>query len=58
MGKLRQTTQAAAKRISCSAETDSKVPLLEATLTQLIEYKEVELVPTQNLHSYILASLV
>ncbi|KAL6067809.1 hypothetical protein STEG23_026930, partial [Scotinomys teguina] len=38
-------------------QTDSKDPLLKTTLTQLIEYGEVELVPTLNLYPCVLVSL-
>lgn len=40
-----------------SSQTDSKSPLLKATPVQLTEHGEVELVPTQSLHSYMLVSL-
>lgn len=40
-----QTTQAVSKTIGCSPPTDSKVPLLKTTPTQLIEHGETELVP-------------
>ena len=41
-----QTTQAVAKTICCSLQSDSKSPLLTTTLPQLIEHEEVKLVPT------------
>jgi hypothetical protein len=42
----------------CSPQTDSKALLLKSTPTQVTDHGEVELVPTLNLHSYILVSLV
>lgn len=34
------------KAIGCSQQTDSRALLLKTTLTQLTEYREVQLVPT------------
>lgn len=40
-----QTTQAVAIAIGCSAQTDSKVPLVKRSPTQLNEHEEVEILP-------------
>ena len=52
------TTQAVNDTKGCSPKTETKVPLLNTTPTQLIEHGKLELVPTQSLHFYILAPLV
>lgn len=39
------------------SETDSRAPRPRTISLQLIERKEVELVPARSLHSYILVSL-
>lgn len=49
--------QAVAKTMGCSLQTDSRALLPRTTPTPLIE-QEVKLVPTWNLHPYILVSLV
>lgn len=41
-----QTTQAVAKTIGCSPQTDSKTLLQKTITTQVIEYEGVELVAT------------
>lgn len=41
-----QTTQTIAKTVSCSSKSDSKSPLLKTIPIQIIEYEEVERVPT------------
>lgn len=46
-----QTTHAVVRTIGCSPQTYDKAPLLKITHTQLTEHGEVELVPTQSLHS-------
>ena len=53
-GKL-QTTQTVAKTIGCP-QTDSKGPLLTTPPSQLIKHGEFELMPTQDLCLYVLAS--
>lgn len=54
LGNL-QTTQAAGKKIGCSPQTGSKVPLLKTMPTQLIEHDVVNLIPIQNLYLYLLS---
>lgn len=51
-------TQAFSKTFCYSPQIDSKDPFLKKIPTQLIENKDVELVPTQSLQSYALASRV
>lgn len=51
-------TQAAGKTRVCFPQTDIKVPLLNTTPMQITEYREVELVPMQSIHPYVLSSLV
>lgn len=59
-----QTIQAVVKTIGCSQQTDSMFPLLKTPPTQLIEQREVKLVPTfywlwyRNSFKYICHSLV
>lgn len=53
-----QTTQAVAKSMDCSPQTDSKAPLPKTSPTQLIEHRQVKLVPTWSLYPYVPASLV
>ena len=53
-------TQAVTKTMGCSLQADSiggTGELLRTTPTQLIENGEVKLVPTWNLHAYILVSV-
>lgn len=45
-----QTTQALAKTIGCSPQTDSETPLLKTTSSQLIEHGEDRPVPTYSFH--------
>lgn len=47
------TSQAGAKTIGCSPISDSKIPLLKTTFTQLVGYGEVYSMPTQNTPVYI-----
>lgn len=49
-----KTTKSIAKSIGCTWRTDSKVLPLNTILTQLIEHREVKLVPTSSLHTYML----
>lgn len=51
-------TQAVAKTLSYSPQTERKAPLLKTAPPQFTEHGEMELVPTQNLHFDILVSLV
>jgi hypothetical protein len=53
-----QATQPISKRIKCFMQTDNRTPLLRKTPTQLIDLEEIELIHTQNHHSYDLVSLV
>lgn len=46
-----QTSQAIEKAIACSPQTDAKALLLKMLSTQLIEHREVELVPISSLLS-------
>ena len=50
--------QAVVKTIGCSPQTPNNASLLKTTSIQLIEHREVEQVPIQRLHSYVLVSLV
>lgn len=49
--------RAVTKWKDCSPQTDSKHPRQKTIPTQLIDRGEVELLPTSNLHVYILVSL-
>lgn len=51
-------TQALAKTLSYSSQTERKTPLLKTTPPKFTEHGERELVPTQNLHFNVLVSLV
>ena len=57
MGHFRnpQTTQVGAKTIGFFLQTDSKGPRLKTAPTQLIERGDMEPVPTQSLHHYVVA---
>lgn len=57
MGTSNQSIQAGAKSALCSSQTEGRVPLLKLKHTQLIEYGEVEPVPTWKLHPYVLVDL-
>ena len=52
-----QTTQSKVKTIGCSPQTESKSSLLKVTPTQIIEHREVEMVPKYTLHPYAIAYL-
>ena len=54
----RQTTQTDSRTEDFSLKTDSRAPLLRTTSTQLTECSKIKLVPTWNLHLYVLVSLV
>jgi hypothetical protein len=57
-GDLPQTLLAITKTTSCTSLADSKDPLLNTTLKQLIAHGKAELVSTGSLHSYFLECLV
>lgn len=44
--------------LSCFLENDNGTPLPHITPTKLTEHAEIELVPTHNLHHYVLVSLM
>lgn len=55
--EIPQTIQDVANTVGWSPPTDSKAPLLKMTPIQHIEHGEVELIPTHNVHFYVLVSL-